>query len=135
MLWKCVSYLYPRQIHESAARTHHFDEEAAKTAYSHCVNLSAGHEQKLNKAEIAILFATSSPHSPRFCSMQIWQLDLVNFQWNQVACKGTLPPFRVHCSSAVVENRWILHGGRIPAPSSQFNVQNQSYVLNLNTWR
>ena len=70
-----------------------------------------------------------------FSCMQIWQLDLVTFQWNQVACKGTVPPFRVHCSSAVVENRWILHGGRIPAPSTQFNVQNQSYVLNLTTWR
>ncbi|KAL3161670.1 hypothetical protein ABBQ38_008771 [Trebouxia sp. C0009 RCD-2024] len=68
-------------------------------------------------------------------SAEIWQLDLVTFQWNQVACKGTVPPFRVHCSSAVVENRWILHGGRIPAPSTQFNVQNQTYVLNLTTWR
>ncbi|DBB04815.1 TPA: hypothetical protein ACH3X3_010105 [Trebouxia sp. C0006] len=66
---------------------------------------------------------------------EIWQLDLVTFHWNQVACKGSLPPYRVHTSSAVVENRWILHGGRIPAPATQFNVQNQSYVLNLNTWR
>ena len=76
---------------------------------------------RLNKARLGLL--------------QVWQLDLLTLQWHQVACKGSVPPFRVHCSSAVVENRWILHGGRIPAPSTKFNVQNQTYVLDLNTWR
>ena len=48
---------------------------------------------------------------------------------------GTSPPcFRIHSSSAVVGNKWIIHGGRRPNVS-KFNVSDQTYVFDLKEHR
>ena len=63
---------------------------------------------------------------------QVWELDLTSFRWRKIECKGAIPPYRIHSSAAVVMDRWLIHGGRRPG---KFNVTNQTYVLDLNTWR
>lgn len=64
--------------------------------------------------------------------LQVWQLDLTTYQWQQVECKGTTPPYRIHSSAAVVMDKWFIHGGR---KVGKFNVTNQTYILDFKTWR
>jgi hypothetical protein len=43
-----------------------------------------------------------------------------------VDAKGIVPPYRIHCSAAVVGDKWLIHGGRRPG---KFNVTNQTFVF------
>jgi len=63
---------------------------------------------------------------------QVWELDLTTFRWRHVECKGHTPAYRIHSSSAVVMEKWLIHGGRRPG---KFNVTNCTYVLDFTTWR
>lgn len=67
--------------------------------------------------------------------MQVWELDVrdtKNLVWKRVPCNGSIPGYRIHCSAAVVDNKWILHGGRRPG---KFNVTSQTWYLDFNTMR
>eukprot|EP00884_Botryococcus_braunii_P004067 jgi/Botrbrau1/13661/Bobra.0292s0010.1 len=67
--------------------------------------------------------------------VEVWELDVKdtkNLVWKRVSLNGSIPGYRIHCSAAVVDNKWILHGGRRPG---KFNVTAQTWYLDFNTMR
>lgn len=65
-------------------------------------------------------------------NVQMRELDLSTLEWRRVDTKGTPPPYKTHCSTAVVAEKWIIHGGR---RGGKYNVTNHTTVFDFTTLR